>query len=197
MLAKQLPAGDTKTRIVEKIVRQTFRASEIVNSLLNFSRTKATTYSPLEINKIVSETLLLLEHQFKTAGIAVESRLGANLPPISGSSDKLQQVFFNLFLNAKDAMPSGGRLRVATLAEDSVVRVEVSDTGVGIPPQHLHRIYDPFFTTKGSGRGTGLGLAVSYGIIQEHSGKIQVESRPGWGTRFCLEFPVLKQAVHA
>ena len=131
------------------------------------------------------------------AGITVESHLGPDLPPISGNSDKLQQVFLNLFLNAKDAMPEGGQLRIATWTENSSLRIEISDTGTGIPPEHLKRIYDPFFTTKSTGRGTGLGLAVSYGIIQEHSGKIQVESPPGLGTRFRLEFPILRKAVHA
>ena len=197
MLSKQLPADDPRAKTVDKIVKQSFRASEIVNSLLNFSRTKGTTFGPVEINRILSETLLLLDHQFKTAEIGVESRLEPALPPVSGSSDKLQQVFLNLFLNAKDAMPEGGQLRVATWAEDSVVRVEISDTGIGIPPEHLRRIFDPFFTTKGAGRGTGLGLAVSYGIIHEHSGKIQAESLPGLGTRFRLEFPALRKTVHA
>ena len=94
-------------------------------------------------------------------------------------------------------MPEGGQLRVATWAEDSTVRIEISDTGAGIPPEHLNRIFDPFFTTKGPGRGTGLGLSVTYGIIHEHAGKIQAESWPGLGTRFRLEFPALKTAVHA
>ena len=197
MLAKYLRPGDKHSRILEKIIGQTFRASQIVNSLLNFSRTKGASFAALEINQIITETLLLLDHQLQPAGITVESRLEPNLPPISGNGDKLQQVFLNLFLNAKDAMPEGGRLRVATWTENSSLRIEISDTGLGIPPEHLHRIYDPFFTTKSTGRGTGLGLAVSYGIIQEHSGKIQAESPPGLGTRFRLEFPILRKAVHA
>ena len=197
MLAKYLRPGDKHSRILEKIIGQTFRASQIVNSLLNFSRTKGAAFAALEINQIITETLLLLHHQLQSAGITVESRLEQNLPPISGNSDKLQQVFLNLFLNAKDAMPEGGRLRVSTWTENSSLRIEISDTGLGIPPEHLHRIYDPFFTTKSTGRGTGLGLAVSYGIIHEHSGKIQVESPPGLGTRFRLEFPILRKAVHA
>ena len=94
-------------------------------------------------------------------------------------------------------MPDGGRLRVVTWAEDSAVRVEISDTGAGIPPEQLERIFDPFFTTKVAGRGTGLGLSVSYGIIHEHAGKIQAESWPGLGTRFRLEFPALQKVVHA
>jgi signal transduction histidine kinase len=197
MLAKQLPADDRNSKMVDKIIRQTFRASEIVNSLLNFSRTKGAAFSAVELNKILSETLLLLDHQFKAAQIAVETHLEPGLALIHGNADKLQQVFLNLFLNAKDAMPRGGQLRVTSWTEDSRVRIEIRDTGVGISPDHLPRIYDPFFTTKGPGAGTGLGLAVTYGIVSEHSGKITAESRPGFGTRFELEFPALSKAVHA
>jgi len=197
MLAKQLPAGERASKILDKIIGQTFRASEIVNSLLNFSRTQGTAFGPLDLNKTLADTLLLVEHALKTAHVEVESLFDSSLPLVSGSSGKLQQVFLNLMLNAKDAMPNGGRLRVVTWAEDSTVRIEISDTGAGIPPEHLNRIFDPFFTTKGPGRGTGLGLSVSYGIIHEHAGKIQAESWPGLGTRFRLEFPVLKNVVHA
>jgi len=197
MLAKQLPQGERAAKILEKIIGQTFRASEIVNGLLNFSRTQGSAFAPLSVNQLVSETLQLLDHPLKTAHVEVHTVLDPALPPISGSSGKLQQVFLNLFLNAKDAMPQGGRLRVATWAEDGTVRIEISDTGAGIPPEHLNRIFDPFFTTKGPGRGTGLGLSVSYGIIHEHAGKIQAESWPGLGTRFRLEFPAVKSAVHA
>jgi signal transduction histidine kinase len=112
----------------------------------------------------------------------------------------LQQVFLNLFLNAKDAMPGGGTLNVAT-TNGELVSVRVSDTGSGIPAEHIQRIYDPFFTTKtapkeGQSRGTGLGLSVTYGIIQEHAGKIRVESTPGAGTTFALDFPLTRKAVH-
>jgi len=114
----------------------------------------------------------------------------------------LQQVFLNLFLNAKDAMPQGGTLTVRT-SNGSGVHIMVADTGSGIAQEHIDRIYDPFFTTKtangaGAKRGTGLGLSVTYGIIQEHAGKIRVESRPGEGTAFHLEFPMMRtrKAVH-
>jgi two-component system, NtrC family, sensor kinase len=196
-LSKTLPPGDQNLKAMEKIIGQTFRASEIVNSLLNFSRTKGSEFAPLDLNKIISETLLLLDHQLKSARIQLEPDLDGALPAVSGNSDKLQQVFLNLFLNAKDAMPQGGRLRVSTRAQNSHIEIEIGDTGVGIAPEHLNRIYDPFFTTKGSGRGTGLGLAVSYGIIREHSGTITVESAPGHGARFRLEFPAMRKEVHA
>jgi hypothetical protein len=118
------------------------------------------------------------------------------LPAVYGNAGKLQQVFMNLILNARDAMPRGGELTIATEAEDSTVHVEVSDNGVGIAADHLNKIFDPFFTTKATSRGTGLGLAVTYGIIREHSGSIQVDSVVGRGTTFRLEFPAVRKPVN-
>jgi PAS domain S-box-containing protein len=201
MLTKQL-RGDTRLGpVLEKITQQSFRAAEIANGLLNFSRTSTTEFRETNLNQVIRDTLSLLEHQFKTAQIQVELDLHPDLPAIHGNSGKLQQVFLNLLLNAKEAMPGGGRLRVATLVNGHVEAV-VSDSGAGIAPEHLKRIYDPFFTTKttpkpGDKRGTGLGLSVSYGIIQEHAGKIHVESAIGAGTTFHLEFPLLRNSVHA
>jgi two-component system, NtrC family, sensor kinase len=201
MLSKQLQGDPQKSGLLEKITRQTFRASEIVNNLLNFSRTSGTEIGDVDVNKVIADTLALLEHQFKVGKIEVQNTLTAALPAIQGNSGRLQQVFLNLFLNAKDAMPGGGTLRVATLNGDRV-SVSVSDTGSGIAPEHIQRIYDPFFTTKnspreGQPRGTGLGLSVTYGIIQEHAGKIRVESNPGAGTTFTLDFPLSRKAAHS
>ena len=200
MLAKQLQNDIQKSGLLEKITRQTFRASEIVNNLLNFSRTSGSEIGDVDVNKVIADTLALLEHQFKVAKIEVQNALAPALPAIQGNAGRLQQVFLNLFLNAKDAMPGGGTLRVATLNGESV-SVCVSDTGSGIAPEHIQRIYDPFFTTKtspreGQSRGTGLGLSVTYGIIQEHAGKIRVESRPDAGTTFTLDFPLSRKTVH-
>jgi len=200
MLQKQLQGDEQKSKLMEKITRQTFRASEIVNNLLNFSRTGVAEFGDVDLNKVITDTLTLLEHQFKKSRIKVCDELAHDLPLIHGNQGKLQQVFLNLFLNAKDAMTQGGELRVAT-SNGSGVHVEVTDTGSGIAPEHIQRIYDPFFTTKtspreGQNRGTGLGLSVTYGIIQEHAGKIRVESRPGQGTTFYLEFPMTRKAVN-
>ncbi len=204
MLSKQLRgdgrADDRLGPVLDKITQQSFRAAEIANGLLNFSRTSSTEFRSTDLNQVIRDTLSLLEHQFKTAQIAIELELAEDLPLIHGNSGKLQQVFLNLLLNAKDAMPAGGRLRVAT-AMNGHVEALVADSGGGIAPEHLKRIYDPFFTTKitsrpGDRRGTGLGLSVSYGIIQEHAGKIHVESAVGAGTTFHLEFPLLRNSVH-
>jgi PAS domain S-box-containing protein len=200
MLSKQLQGDEHKSTLLEKITRQTFRASEIVNNLLNFSRTSGAEFSEVDVNRVICDTLSLLEHQFKTSHIRVQDELSQHLPTIQGNPGRLQQVFLNLFLNAKDAMPNGGTLRITTSNGDGV-SVVVSDTGLGIPQEHLARIYDPFFTTKnaplnGQKRGTGLGLSVTYGIIQEHAGKIRVESSPEDGTTFYLDFPLLRKAVN-
>jgi PAS domain S-box-containing protein len=200
MLAKQVRGDERVGPLLEKITQQTFRASEIVNGLLNFSRTSGTAFSEIDINAVIRDTLNLLEHQFKTANVRLESAFDASLPPILGNPGKLQQVFLNLFLNAKDAMAGGGTLRVATEVNGHV-GVSISDTGSGIAPEHVKRIYDPFFTTKsapreGQRRGTGLGLAVTYGIIQEHAGKIEVQSQAGAGTTFYLEFPLVRKPVN-
>jgi signal transduction histidine kinase len=195
MLAKQLQGDEKLSGLLDKITKQTFRASEIVNGLLNFSRTGSTEFTEIDLSKIISDTITLLEHQLRSAKVKVERRTD-NLPMIFGNAGKLQQVFLNLFLNAKDAMPHGGTLRIDSHV-DGAVFLRIGDTGTGIAPEHLARIFDPFFTTKnGNGaterRGTGLGLAVTYGIIQEHGGKIRVESAVGTGTTFTLEFPVLR-----
>jgi two-component system, NtrC family, sensor kinase len=194
MLAKQVANDDQKSILLDKIAKQTFRASEIVNSLLNFSRTSTTSFGDVDLNKVVRETMSLLEHQIRKVGVEVKLDLAGALPPVHGNAGKLQQVFLNLFLNARDAMDGGGELCVRTWAEESGARVDVSDTGHGISPEYIRRIYDPFFTTKGSGKGTGMGLAVTYGIIQEHKGSIEVSSRQG-GTRFQLRLPWSRTAL--
>ena len=196
MLAKQLPSGDPRHQLIEKVVKQTFRASEIVNNLLNFSRTGAAEFTEVNLNSVVEEVLTLVAHPFRTAQVHVTRNLQQELPSVLGSTNKLQQVFLNLFLNARDAMPSGGIVEIRTAAHNGSVEVEIIDTGGGIPRENLNRIFDPFFTTKSSGRGTGLGLSVSYGIVKEHAGKVDVRSTPGKGTSFRLEFPVARKAVH-
>ena len=201
MLAKQVAGDEQKSRMLEKIAKQTFRASEIVNGLLNFSRTASTEFRDVDLNRVIQETLSLLEHQLRITAIEVRTELDPALGQVHGNAGKLQQVFLNLFMNARDAMESGGVLEVKTSADEHGARVDVMDTGHGIRPEDLHRIYDPFFTTKTSRKGTGLGLSVTYGIMQEHAGTIEVYNRPSGGTRFHLEIPWAKtggrsQAAH-
>jgi len=197
MLAKQISGDSTQSKLLDKIARQTFRASEIVNSLLNFSRTATTELTELDLNRLIRETVTLIEHQLSKAAVRAEFQFEDPLPPIRGNTGKLQQVFLNLFLNARDAMERGGLLTIRTWSDDASVYVEVRDTGEGISAEHLARIYDPFFTTKAAKKGTGLGLSVTYGIVREHGGDIEVESQPGEGTRFQLGFPQVRKPVHA
>jgi PAS domain S-box-containing protein len=190
ILRKAIGPDDPRFKLLEKITKQTFRASEIVNGLLSFSRTSPTQFAPTDIHTVIDDTLSLVEHQFSSGGIQIERAFQATRPITQGNGGRLQQVFLNLFLNAKDAMPAGGRLRVRTRSDESRIEVFVDDTGAGIAAESLDKIYDPFFTTKTAGKGTGLGLSVSYGIVQEHGGSIAVESRVGEGSSFRLEFPL-------
>jgi signal transduction histidine kinase len=195
MLAKQVSDDSQKSQILDKIAKQTFRASEIVNSLLNFSRTSTTSFGDVNVNRIIQETLSLLEHQLQKSGIQVKTDIDSGLAGVHGNAGKLQQVFLNLFLNARDAMPGGGILEVKTWSEDSSAKIEVADTGTGIAPEHLNRIYDPFFTTKTARKGTGLGLSVTYGIIQEHGGSIEVSNRRSGGARFRVDLPLSRRTA--
>jgi two-component system, NtrC family, sensor kinase len=190
MLLKEAADGSAQQELLKKIELQSFRASSIVNNLLNFARVNDAEQAPVNVNSLMLETLSLLEHQLKKSGVDLCLELDPSLPSTLGNTGRLQQVFMNLFLNAKDAMPEGGQLMIRSYQSDSSLIVQVHDTGQGISSQDLKRIYDPFFTTKGVGKGTGLGLSVSYGIIQEHSGRISVESEPGKGTTFTLQLPL-------
>ena len=195
MLAKQISGEDPKSKLLDKIAKQTFRASEIVNSLLSFSRTSGTDFVQVDINKLVRETFSLVEHQLQKSQVKVAFEVDGGLGLVKGNSGKLQQVFLNLFLNARDAMPNGGKLAIRTWTEDDHARIEVADTGDGIPAEYLARIYDPFFTTKGPKKGTGLGLSVTYGIVREHGGNIEVSSKLGEGTVFLITFPLAGRKV--
>jgi two-component system NtrC family sensor kinase len=195
MLREQVASEDPRAPLLEKIEKQTFRAAKIINNLLNFSRSGSTELEPLDLNKVMLDVLSLMEHQLQGGSIKVRKELADRLPEVRGNENRLQQVFFNLLLNARDAMPGGGWLTLLTRADDDAVVVEVRDTGDGIKREHIKRIYDPFFTTKGIGHGTGLGLSVSYGILQEHGGSIAVDSAPGQGTTFRVTLPVYHPAT--
>ncbi len=191
MLLGMIPETDPKHALLLKVQKQTERATNIAGNLLNFSRGgHSTDFTEVNINKLLDNTLQLLEPQMRKSQIEIIKNYPEIAPKISGNAGKLQQVFTNLILNARDAMFGGGQITLMTaLNENDEVVVEVCDTGEGIAPENLSKIYDPFFTTKGVGSGTGLGLAVSYGIVQEHAGSIEAHSRVGHGTTFHLVFP--------
>jgi two-component system, NtrC family, sensor kinase len=201
MLLDGSEPDDPRTKLLEKIERQTFRAAKIVNSLLNLSRPAQIDVGPVDLHVIIHDVLSLLEHQFKTANIQVRKDLSPEPPILLSVEHKLQQIFLNLFLNARDAMPKGGWLSIETRMQqdqDQAV-VRIGDTGGGIRAEDLSRIYDPFFTTKPIGQGTGLGLSITYGIVREHGGVITCESPEGKGTTFVLTLPLRPRqaAAHA
>src|SRR5947209_2739908 len=191
MLLDGADPADRKAVLLGKIERQSFRAAKIVNGLLNLSRPGTSSNERLEVdlNAVITDVFSLLEHQFEVARIKVRRELAPGMALVNGIEHQLQQVFLNLFLNARDAMPRGGWLSVTTRVDNGQVIAEIADTGSGIPSEQLARIYDPFFTTKAIGRGTGLGLSITYGIVREHDGTIHCASAVGQGTRFIVSLP--------
>jgi PAS domain S-box-containing protein len=193
MLLEERTPDDPEYAVLKKIEQQAFRAAGIASSLLNFSRQRDGDYQPLDIGEMIAETLELFQPHLRGRRIELVRRVEGALRRVNGNRGRLQQVLMNLLLNAVDAMPDGGTVTVAADADPEGVRIEVSDTGCGIPPEHLERIYDPFFTTKPRGQGTGLGLSVSYGIVKEHSGTLLAESSPGEGSRFVVSLPAVDE----
>jgi PAS domain S-box-containing protein len=189
MLLEECSADDPRRQALEKIELQTNRAAEITGSLLNLARPQDTGFERVECEDTIREVVQLFEPQIRGRGIGLELDIENKLPAIPGHKGKLQQVLLNLLMNARDALDSGGTIKLQGRARSGKIEVLVEDDGVGIAEEDLGSIFDPFFTTKGRGRGTGLGLSITYGIVQEHGGEIHVESQPGEYTRFRVELP--------
>jgi two-component system NtrC family sensor kinase len=170
---------------------EAFRCKSITNGLLDFSRTRAGEHLPVQIAEVINSAARLVAHQRRGAQIEIQIEIEEGVSPVSGDEGQLQQAVIALATNAIDAMPDGGRLTLRGRNENDHVLVEVSDTGLGIAPENLTKIFDPFFTTKEIGRGTGLGLAVCYGIVTEHGGRLDVQSMVGGGTTFTISLPAL------
>ena len=190
MLIESAPAGDSRLPVLKKIERQVFRAARIVNGLLNLSRPgQSDAAGQVDVNGVMNDVLVLVEHQLQTSNIRIRRELSPTPTLVQGVEGKLQQVFLNLILNARDAMPTGGWLSISSRIEGDRAVIAVADTGTGIANADLSRIYDPFFTTKAVGQGTGLGLSIVYSVVQEHGGAIDCRSGTG-GTRFTVTLPV-------
>ncbi len=172
---------------------EAFRCKTITNGLLDFSRARATPHAPISLGDIISSAARLLSHQQRGGGIDLQIETPDDLPLVSGEAGQLQQAIIALATNAVDAMPHGGVLKIASWGNGKSVIVEVSDTGVGIPSENVPKIFEPFFTTKEVGKGTGLGLAVCYGILTEHGGSLDVQSTVGVGTTFTISLPAINQ----
>ncbi|MEJ5357335.1 MAG: response regulator [Desulfobacterales bacterium] len=169
------------------------RCAQIVAGLLGFSRRSEPKLQAVDLADVVRRCLLLSRHKLELSGIRVQSVLPTVLPPVRGDPNQLQQCLINLIFNAVDAMPGGGELELEVQADPGgrTVRVRVADTGPGIPPEHLPRLFEPFFSTKKEGCGLGLGLATAWGIIERHGGKIEVENRSAGGACFTIVLPVV------
>jgi hypothetical protein len=194
MLLAETPVDDPRYAILRKVERQTFRAARIVNNLLGFARKRSDERSPLDLVPVIEESLDLLAERRSSRGVALELRLPGEPLSVLGNDGELQQVFTNLALNAIDAMSGGGTLTVEARVQDGLACVWVQDTGPGIAPEAIERIFEPFYSTKGSEGGTGLGLSISHDIVRRHGGDLHVASEPGRGTRFRIELPIHREA---
>lgn len=188
-----LSEGETKEMILD-IINQASRASEVVKNLLDFSRTETLQFNKLEMKDVIRRTINLIKNQIMIEGIKLDVSIPDNISPIMGNLRNLEQVFLNLLLNAIQAMRNGGSIFIrANNTDNGYVKVEVTDTGVGIKPDDLEKVFDPFYTTKPVGRGTGLGLSIVYGIVKRHGGYVEVQSKVNEGTTFSLYLPVFKE----
>ncbi|OGP74403.1 MAG: hypothetical protein A2W09_00890 [Deltaproteobacteria bacterium RBG_16_50_11] len=192
LMMEDLTQEDTRRGDLERIVQEASRCKEIVKSLLQFARQTEPKMEPTDINRAITDGLFFLENQALFHNIKIMKKLDPFLPLVRGNGSQLKQVFMNIIVNAAEAMVGNGTLTIITsLGPDrKTVFVEFTDTGEGIPEENLTRIFDPFFTTKDVGKGTGLGLSTSYGIVEDHGGKISVRSKVGEGSTFTIELPV-------
>ena len=190
LLKTEIPTDNRRRKILDMALSETVRLSELLRKMLSFSKPDQEERQPVGINSVLDEILLLHEKQLKENDINIAATFAEGLGLVNASKNQLRQVFLNMVANARDAMPNGGTLSVATSGDTDNIYVEVSDTGTGIREEHLDKIFDSFFTTKGEVKGIGLGLSVCYGFIKDHGGDIEVKSQVGEGTTFTIILPI-------
>jgi two-component system NtrC family sensor kinase len=192
LMIEDLPEEDSRRGDLARIVQEAGRCKEIVKSLLEFARQTEPKMESTDINRAINDGLFFLVNQALFHNIRIVKNLDSFLPFVRGNASQLKQVFMNIVVNAAEAMHGNGVLTITTspAPDRKAIFVEFTDTGEGIPEENLTRIFDPFFTTKDVGKGTGLGLATSYGIVEDHGGKIGVKSKVGEGTAFTIELPI-------
>ena len=197
----KLQAEDTERQLL-KMEKELVRTSRIIRNLLDFSRQSEPTKKPLEINSVIESALALVKHQINLENIQLKKNLDPKLPLVLADFDQIQQVLINIFQNSTQAMPDGGNMTITTSSakgilidgiKNNTVRIDIKDTGIGISKENLDKLFTPFFTTKEKGKGVGLGLSVVHGIIEQHKGKIVVESEPNMGTKFSVYLEVLDE----
>ena len=172
-----------------KMEAELTRSTRLIRNLLDFARQSPPALRDVQVNDVLERALDLAAFSAEPKGIEIERHLSPSLPLVTADFDQLQQVSINLITNALQAMPEGGKLTLRTSADDNQIKIEVQDTGQGISKENMHKLFTPFFTTKEKGKGVGLGLAVSYGIIQRHKGQLEVQSKEGEGTTFTIYLP--------
>lgn len=183
---------------LDTIENETRRCNEIIGNLMQFSRQEKGEHSAISVNEVVEKAIAIVDHQLSLKGIRIETALGRDLPPISGNANQMQQVLMNLMINAQQAMgDGGGAVDLATFVEGESVLITVSDTGPGVEEDLAAKIFEPFYTTKPAGQGTGLGLSVSYGIIQDHGGEISVKRADNGGAKFVIKLPLMTESAVA
>jgi two-component system NtrC family sensor kinase len=204
LLLQRDDLDDEAREMLTVIVDATERVRRIVKSLLDFSRQTSLSMEPTDINRVVLDTLPLVENQAAIKGVALRFEPGEGIPPVSMDVQQVKSVLLNLLINALDATDVGGSITVSSrvalsMSREGVkrlgVELSVKDTGCGVPPENLEKIFEPFFSTKEVGKGTGLGLAVAYGIVARHGGVIRVQSQVGKGTEFTIWLPLEEQEV--
>jgi signal transduction histidine kinase len=166
------------------------RSTKLIQNLLNFARQSPPEFKPVNLNSVVNQAFDLISHTIEKNKIQVRNELDPSLPEITADANQLQQVCINLILNAIQAMPRGGKLTLRTYVQNTQVKLEVEDTGIGIPPENMSKLFTPFFSTKPDVKGVGLGLPVAYGIVQRHQGRIEVRSKVGEGSTFTVSLPL-------
>jgi two-component system NtrC family sensor kinase len=197
LVAQKIPEGSQESEDLQVVISQTERCATIIRQLLDFSRETSPEKKSQDVHAVLDQAVALVEHQASYHNIEVRRDLADDLPPVLMDASQMQQVFLNLLVNAGEAMPSGGLLTIETRAINHAanetacggIEIVIRDNGMGIPQASIDKIFDPFFTSKDVGQGTGLGLAVSYGIIERHGGTISVESAPDEGTTFTITLP--------
>ncbi|MFC1556504.1 ATP-binding protein [candidate division KSB1 bacterium] len=192
MLLKKSPPDHPDREDLEIIVNETTRCREITRNLLDFARQRPAKKTPVDLKAVLDRTLSILSNQIKKHNIRIIQHIDENLPRLMLDEGQIEQVFLNIVLNAVEAMPDDGEIYITTWQMENQVEITFRDTGHGIPEKHLEKIFDPFFTTKSKTRGTGLGLAVSYGIVSKHNGSIRAKSKENEGTSFTVTLPLEK-----
>jgi two-component system NtrC family sensor kinase len=194
LMLKKVDENHPWKKDLENIVQQTTRCRNIVRGLLDFARQRKPHKKEWNVHTLIDQTLTLIEKQARFQNIKIVKEFKIDIPLLFIDADQILQVFMNIVINAADAMSGdGGTLTIKTNMKDGIAEVSFTDTGCGMPKEHLSKLFAPFFTTKETGKGTGLGLAISYGIIQSHNGEIEVESEVGKGSTFRIKLPIEKQ----